>query len=163
MHTAVRMHLTTQDDKGRETGDQMSVRSDILAVLADPTAAYIVLLGGCVLLVVEFLRPGRGWAGIPGAVLATTALYSFSQQPVTWCGLCLLALSICLVLSTLRGRSHVAPLLSGGMVVAGSALLVDGAERIHIVAASTGGVFAFILHWLLRTAYVARMAKRANG
>ena len=141
----------------------MSLRSDILTALANPTAAYVLLLGGSVLVVVEFLRPGRGWAGIPGAVLVTTALYALSLRPFTWYGLALLGLSICVVLSSLRGRYHLAPLLSASTFLAGSVLLLHSPERVHIAAASIGGAFTFGCHWLLRIAYAARQAKRANG
>jgi len=138
----------------------VNLRDHILGILADPTTAYLTLAGGTVLMIVEFLRPSRGAAGIPGAVLSTLGLYVLGQQSFTGLGLSLLACSVVLVLVTLGGRSPVPPLLSGALFVAGSAVLFDGVEKIHIVAASLGGILMFVIHWLLRMAFAARMTKR---
>lgn len=119
------------------------------------------MLAGGVLVILELLRPGRGWAGIPGAVFVTVALYSLGQRPFTWYGLAFLILSLCLVLSSLRGTSYTGPLLSGAMFLAGSTMLLDGTEKINVAAASIGGIFMFCSHWLLRVAYRARLAKRS--
>jgi membrane-bound serine protease (ClpP class) len=137
-----------------------NLRDDILLILGDPTTAYLVLLSGIVLMVIEFLRPHRGVVGVPGAVLATMALYVLGRESFTALGISLLTWSIGLVLITLGGRSPAPPLFSGAVFTVGSAVLFAGPDKVHIVAASLGGLLMFFIHWLLRIAFAARMAKR---
>ena len=71
----------------------MTLRTEILQSIDDPTNAYVVLIAGGILLISEFLRPGRVVPGVGGAVLFTVAFtlsYSGSGVlPVPCCWFCL--------------------------------------------------------------------------
>jgi membrane-bound serine protease (ClpP class) len=138
----------------------MSVRTEVLAVLEDPTAAFVVFVIGCFFIVAECLRPGRAWPGITGAVFVTVSLDALTRWPWTWYGVVLLSTSLSLIIFSAPGRSNVGPVISALLAVTGSILLVRAGTGIHPAAAVAGGALSFSTAWLLRLAYGAHKAKR---
>jgi len=66
-------------------------RNRVLAVLANPQVALILMMIGIYGLFFEFTSPGFGVPGIAGAISLLMALYAFQLLPVNWAGVLLLA------------------------------------------------------------------------
>jgi membrane-bound serine protease (ClpP class) len=139
----------------------MTHRTEILSLIADPTNAYVALVAGGILIVSEFLRPGRILPGVGGAVLLTMALHSLSQWPWSGYGLTLLIASFLSAISGLMTKSYISHLLCAVFWAAGSVGLVSAGNGIHPAAALAGGSLAFSISWLLDVGYRGRVSKRA--
>jgi membrane-bound ClpP family serine protease len=137
----------------------MTLRTEILTLFADPTNAYVVLLAGGMLVLSEFLRPGRVLPGVAGAVLCTVALHALLQWEWSRPGIVLLVAALLFAISSLASESHVVHLICAGCWFAGSMLLLHESQGIHGGAALAGGAFAFSCSWLLGIARRARRAK----
>ncbi|WP_287369203.1 nodulation protein NfeD [Thauera sp.] len=74
-------------------------RNRILAVLANPQVALILMMIGIYGLFFEFTSPGVGVPGIAGAISLLVALYAFQLLPVNWAGVLLLAVGAGLMLA----------------------------------------------------------------
>ena len=74
-------------------------RNRILAVLANPQVALILMMIGIYGLFFEFTSPGFGVPGIAGAISLLVALYAFQLLPVNWAGVLLLAVGAGLMLA----------------------------------------------------------------
>src|SRR5215207_3238808 len=55
--------------------------------LANPTLAYLLLLGAACCLAFEWFQPGFGVAGIAGVILAVLAVYAIVVLPTNWLAL----------------------------------------------------------------------------
>ena len=101
-------------------------RTRVLAVIADPSIAYILLLVGIYGLLFEFLSPGYYAPGVIGAISLLLALFALQMLPVSFTGLALIAVGVGLFLA-----EHFVPgfgvLGVGGIVafVIGSIMLID--------------------------------------
>jgi membrane-bound serine protease (ClpP class) len=73
-----------------------SWRMKFLAVLTDPTVAYILLLIGIYGLVFEGYNPGGVFPGVAGGIALLLALYAFQVLPVNFAGLALILLGVLL-------------------------------------------------------------------
>jgi membrane-bound serine protease (ClpP class) len=101
-------------------------RTRLLAVIADPSIAYVLLLLGIYGLLFEFYSPGLVAPGVVGGISLLLALFAFQMLPDSFTGLALLALGVGLMIS-----EHFVPgfgaLGIGGIVafVIGSVMLVN--------------------------------------
>jgi membrane-bound serine protease (ClpP class) len=112
-------------------GLQLSViepdwRSRLLAVIADPNVAYVLMLIGIYGLFFEFANPGYILPGVAGAISLVLALYAFQILPINYAGLALLCLGIVFMLGEVFVPSFGA-LGIGGVIafVIGSVILFD--------------------------------------
>jgi membrane-bound serine protease (ClpP class) len=69
-------------------------RSRVLAVIADPSIAYLLMLGGIFGLFFEFSNPGFVLPGVVGAISLLLALFAFQMLPVNYAGLGLIVLGL---------------------------------------------------------------------
>jgi membrane-bound serine protease (ClpP class) len=69
-------------------------RARILAVVTDPTVAYLLLLAGIYGLMFEFMIPGTYFPGVLGSIALLVALYALNLLPVDFAGAALLLLGI---------------------------------------------------------------------
>lgn len=74
-------------------------RNRILAALANPQVALILMMIGIYGLFFEFTSPGFGVPGVAGAISLLIALYAFQLLPVNWAGVLLLAVGAGLMLA----------------------------------------------------------------
>lgn len=74
-------------------------RNRILATLANPQVALILMMIGIYGLFFEFTSPGFGVPGVAGAISLMIALYAFQLLPVNWAGVLLVAIGAGLMLA----------------------------------------------------------------
>ncbi len=74
-------------------------RNRVLAALANPQVALILMMIGIYGLFFEFTSPGFGVPGVAGAISLLVALYAFQLLPVNWAGVLLLAVGAGLMLA----------------------------------------------------------------
>lgn len=74
-------------------------RNRILAVLANPQVALILMMIGIYGLFFEFSSPGFGVPGVAGAISLLVAMYAFQLLPVNWAGVLLLAVGAAMMLA----------------------------------------------------------------
>ncbi len=101
-------------------------RTRLLAVIADPNIAYILMLIGFYGLVLEFTMPGTIIAGVVGAISLLLALFAFQVLPINYAGLMLILLGITFMLAEAL-LPGVGALGTGGIAafVIGSIMLID--------------------------------------
>ncbi len=101
-------------------------RTELLAIITNPTLAYILLMVGIYGLILEGYNPGSLVPGVIGGVCLLLALYAFQVLPVNYAGLALMALGLALIAVELFVPSF--GILGIGGVVAvvfGSVILFD--------------------------------------
>jgi len=74
-------------------------RTRFLAVITNPSIAYILMLVGIYGLILEFSNPGFGIPGVLGAICLLLALYALQMLPVSYVGLGLILLGIGLMVA----------------------------------------------------------------
>jgi membrane-bound serine protease (ClpP class) len=101
-------------------------RSQLLAVIADPNIAYILMLLGIYGLFFELWNPGFVLPGVVGGICLLLALFAFQVLPVSYAGLALIVLGIAFMVAEAFVPSF-GVLGIGGVIafVAGSVLLLD--------------------------------------
>ena len=90
-------------------------RQRLLAVLADPNVAYVLLLLGFYGLLFELQNPGAILPGVVGGICLILAFFSLSTLSVNYAGVALIALAIVFFVAELKVASH--GLLAAGGVI----------------------------------------------
>jgi len=101
-------------------------RSKLLAVITDPSIAYILMLLGIYGLLFEFYNPGLVLPGVVGGICLIVALYAMQTLPINYAGLGLILLGVTFLVAELFVTSYGA-LGIGGVIafVLGSVMLID--------------------------------------
>lgn len=135
-------------------------RTELLAIITNPTLAYILLMVGIYGLILEGYNPGSLVPGVIGGVCLLLALYALQILPVNYAGLALMALGLALIAVELFVPSF--GILGIGGVVAvvfGSVILFDAdVPGFHI---NTGLIAGMGLASALVFAMIVYMAARA--
>ncbi|HJY75414.1 MAG TPA: nodulation protein NfeD [Burkholderiales bacterium] len=107
----------------------MDWRTRVLAVITNPTVAYLLVLVGIYALIFEFMNPGLILPGVVGAIALLLALYALHLLPVNYAGLALMLLGIAFMIAELFLPTFGA-IGVGGIVafVLGSLLLIEDTE-----------------------------------
>ncbi len=99
-------------------------RSELLAVITNPTLAYMLLLIGIYGLVLEGYHPGTLVPGVVGVICLLLAFYAFQILPVNWAGVALVAIGALLLLAELfvpsfgiLGIGGVVAVVFGGIIL----------------------------------------------
>lgn len=101
-------------------------RTELLAVLTNPTVAYMLMLIGFYGIIFEFYNPGIIFSGVIGAICLVLALFAFQVLPINYAGLGLIILGIAFM--TAEAFMPAFGVLGIGGVVAfviGSVILID--------------------------------------
>lgn len=101
-------------------------RTRLLAVITDPTVAYLLMLVGIYGLLLEGYNPGALVPGVVGAISLLLALFAFQILPVNYAGLALILLGVALIVAETFVPSF-GILGIGGVAAftAGSVILMD--------------------------------------
>jgi membrane-bound serine protease (ClpP class) len=101
-------------------------RSRLLAVITDPSIAYVLMLVGMYGLFFEFANPGFVLPGVAGAISLLLALFAFQLLPVNYAGLGLIVLGIAFLVAEAFVPSFGALGIGGVVAFAiGSVMLID--------------------------------------
>jgi membrane-bound serine protease (ClpP class) len=100
-------------------------RSRLLAVIADPSLAYLLMLAGLFGIFFEFSNPGFVLPGVIGAISLLLALFAFQVLPINYAGLGLILLGITFMIAEVF-LSSFGILGIGGVIafVMGSVMLI---------------------------------------
>ncbi len=145
-----------------------STRERLLTRLTSPDLDVLLLMGGGLLIYLEFHVPGTIVPGALGTLMVLLAIFGLNLLPVQHTAVLLLFAAIALMVLEAKFASHGILGVAGILcLVFGLATLVNGPTpemRVHFgVAAGAGigfGVITFGLAWL---AFKARSAKRLTG
>jgi membrane-bound serine protease (ClpP class) len=145
-----------------------SGRSRFLAIITNPTIAYLLLIAGIVGLFLEATHPGVLLPGIAGGICLLVGLYALQLLPVNYAGLALMALGIGLLAAEAVAPS-VGALGIGGVIAfaVGSIMLMNtGVPGYGVnlgviagIAVSAAGSLALIVRLVFR----ARHARQFIG
>jgi membrane-bound serine protease (ClpP class) len=143
-------------------------RSRLLAVITDPSIAYILMLIGIYGLLFEFYSPGMVLPGVVGAICLLVALYAFQMLPINYAGLALIAVGIAFMVAELFVTSYGALGVGGAVAfLIGSVMLIEtdvpGYEiPWSIIATVTATSFAFFF-FVIGMALQARRRPVVSG
>ena len=140
---------------------EMDWRTRVLAVITNPTVAYLLILVGVYALIFEFMNPGLVMPGVVGAIALLLALYALHLLPVNYAGLALMLLGIAFMVAEAFLPSFGA-IGVGGIVafVLGSLLLIEDTDLpgfeipyalIAGVTAASAGFLILVLGMLARS------------
>ena len=147
---------------------QRTLRERIIAAIADPNIALILLVIGMLGIYVEFSSPGLIAPGVIGAILVLLGLSAISVLPINWVGAALLLLAFILFALEVKIASH-GILGAGGALamVLGAVLLIQSPipeMRVHwTTAVGLALPFSAITVFLLTIAVRARRNKVLTG
>ncbi len=101
-------------------------RTKLLAVIADPSVAYMLLMLGIYGLFFEFSNPGFGVPGVLGGICLLLALFALQLLPISYAGLALIVLGLAFMVAEAFAPSF-GILGIGGLIafIAGSVMLID--------------------------------------
>ena len=143
-------------------------RARFLAIITDPSIAYVLLMIGIYGLIFEFYSPGLVAPGVVGGICLVVGLFALELLPVNYAGLALIALGIGLMLA-----EHFAPgfgvLGLGGITafVIGSFMLIDtespGYRIPWQMITAVAAVSAIFLLVILRLAMTSRRRPPVSG
>jgi membrane-bound serine protease (ClpP class) len=145
-----------------------NARSRFLAIITNPTIAYLLLLAGIAGLFLEATHPGVLLPGIAGGICLLLGLYALQLLPVNYAGLALMALGIGLLAAEAVSPT-VGALGIGGVIsfVVGSVMLmntgVPGYEVNIGVIAGIAVSAAALIALIVRLMMHARRSRQFTG
>jgi membrane-bound serine protease (ClpP class) len=110
----------------RVAGVDIPWNKELLALIASPNVAYVLMMLGVYGLIFELSNPGLILPGTVGAICLILAFYAFSALPVSYAGVALILLAVALFVSEFLVPGF--GMLTGSGVVAlilGSIMLMD--------------------------------------
>lgn len=162
-------HTVTLQLKGLPVHDYLpNARTRFLAIITNPTIAYVLLLVGIVGLFLEATHPGVLLPGIAGGICLLVGLYALELLPVSYAGLALMALGIGLLAAEMVTPTAGA-LGIGGVIafVVGSVMLMNtGVEGYRVNLGIIGGIAlsaAVFLALIVRLVLRSRRARQSMG
>jgi len=146
--------LHTANATAREV--PMSPIEQVLSVLINPNVAFLLLVLGVQLILLELSAPGGWVAGFLGVLCLALAAYAMRLMPLNWLGLVLIGVSFVLFFLDLKTPGVEALTFVGiGTLIAGALVLFNvpvgspyGKVSVPLVVATalvTGAFFAFIV------------------
>ncbi len=130
-------------------------RSKLLAIIANPSISYILMMIGILGIMAEVQYPGAVFPGVIGAICLLLGLYAMQSLPIDYTGFALIALGLVLFILEIKIISYGLLTISGLIcLILGSLLLVrSGSEftRESLLVVLTmcllvGGTMAFFIY-----------------
>jgi membrane-bound serine protease (ClpP class) len=150
--------------KGVEATEiELDWRTRVLALITNPSVAYLMILAGIYALIFEFSNPGLILPGVAGAICVVLALYAFHLLPVNYAGLALIALGIAFMIAEAFVPAF-GSLGIGGLIAfaLGSIMLIDSdLPDFEIPLALIAGVTAASAAFLFLVVGMAVRGRRA--
>jgi membrane-bound serine protease (ClpP class) len=162
----------TLHTKGAElVTTEMGWRDRLLATIANPNVAYILLMLGLLGLYFEFATPGAVLPGVAGVICLILAFFAFQTLPVNYAGILLILLAIVLFIVDVKAATH-GVLTVGGVVAMfmGSIMLFNSPEpalrvslQVVIPAVLTIAAFFILGVWLSARSMLRKPVTGAVG
>ncbi len=145
-----------------------TTREQLLDKLTDPNLAVLFLIGGALLIYLEFNVPGTIVPGAVGTLLVCVSLFSLNLLPVRYTAVMLIVGALALLVLEAKFASHGVLAAVGTLaLVFGLLTLVDGPIpelQVHpATAIAAGAAFGLITLFLVRLAIRARRNKSVVG
>ena len=144
-------------------------RSQLLAVITDPSVALILMMIGLYGLLFEFSNPGFVLPGVVGAICLLLALFAFQLLPINYAGLALILLGIAFIVAEAFMPSFGALGIGGAVaLVIGAVILFDpevapGYSIPLSVIATVAAVSGAIIFLIVMMAVKARQRPVVSG
>lgn len=140
---------------------QMTLFQRVLAVIAEPTVAYLLLSLGGLGLMIELYNPGSIFPGVVGAICILLAFFGLSVLPVNYAGVALIILALLLFIVEIKVTSY-GLLTVGGVIclVLGGLMLIKTPEP--ALQVSLGAIVGLALFSLLGVLALMTMVLRAH-
>lgn len=145
-----------------------SLRDDVLGWLVDPNIALLFLVGGALLIYLEFNSPGTIVPGALGTLMVLLAVFALNLLPIRYTAVMLLVAAMVLLLLEAKFGGHGALAIAGivclmfGMLTLVAAPVPEMAIR-PVVAIAVSVAFGVITVILVRLAMRARQRKSRLG
>jgi membrane-bound serine protease (ClpP class) len=158
------LHLTN----ARLVEEAPSLREKILSPLMDPNLAVLLLMGGALLIYLEFHVPGTIIPGALGTLFLVTALFALHLLPLHYTAVMLLVAATVLLLLEFNVPSHgILAACAIVCLIVGLMTLVNGPvpelQVRFLTALGVGLGFGLITVFLVRAALRARRNKIVTG
>lgn len=148
---------------------EMPPRLRMLEILSRPDFAYLALLAGVFLIILELRSPGGFMAGLIGAILLLLASYGLRVLPVNYVGVVLLIGGIVIIIVDMFiGGIGVASVAGVGAMLFGGLILfrAPGGELLRIAPTfviTTSLLLGLIFLFVMRLVYKAQRSKPSSG
>jgi membrane-bound serine protease (ClpP class) len=145
-----------------------TLRDELLGWLVNPNIALLLLVGGALLIYLEFNAPGTIVPGALGTLMVLLAIFGLNLLPIRYTAVLLLLAAMVLLLLEAKFGGH------GALAIAGIVCLTFGALTLvaapvpemgisPLVALSVSAAFGAITVFLVRLALIARRRKALIG
>jgi membrane-bound ClpP family serine protease len=136
----------------------------LLAFVADPNHAILLLLVGILFIYAEFNKPGTVILGCFGALLTMFSIYGLLHLPLSHQAIGLTGFGIALVALGCRFRLYELPSALGLVALTSGLWNLSQSPRVHpVVAIVSATIFTLITTWLVRIALLARQNKKRTS
>ena len=147
---------------------QPTMRDQLLGWLINPNIALLLLVGGALLIYLEFNAPGTIVPGALGTLMVLLSIFALNLLPIRFTAVLLLVAALVLMLLEAKFGGH------GALAVAGIVCLTFGMLTLvaapvpelgirPLVAIAVSAAFGCITVFLVRLAYRARRMKTSLG
>jgi membrane-bound serine protease (ClpP class) len=145
-----------------------SLREQLLGWLVDPNIALLMLVGGALLIYLEFNSPGTIVPGALGTLMVLLAIFGLNLLPIRYTAILLLVAAVALLVLEAKVGGH------GALAIAGIVCLTFGMLTLvaapvpelgvsPLIALAVSAAFGAITVFLLRLAIRARRMKSRLG
>jgi membrane-bound serine protease (ClpP class) len=145
-----------------------SLREDLLGWLINPNIALLMLIGGALLIYLEFNTPGTIVPGALGTLMVLLAIFGLNLLPIRYTAVVLLVAALGLLVLEAKVGGHGALAIAGIVCLAFGMLTLVAAPvpelRVSpLIAVAVSAAFGVITVFLLRLAIRARRMKSRLG
>ncbi|OGA38342.1 MAG: serine protease [Betaproteobacteria bacterium RIFCSPLOWO2_12_FULL_62_13] len=159
---------TLETEGAAVTAIEPDWRTELLAVITNPSIALILMMIGIYGLIFEFTNPGFVLPGVVGAICLLLALFAFQLLPINYAGLALILLGLAFIIGEAFLPSFGALGIGGAVaLIIGSVILIEpgaGGYAVPLPFVVTLGVAsALIVFTIVAMAVQARKRQVVSG